>query len=121
MTDDDDRLPPDAVPDPSVWMPPDVVVSKETAEVALRELDILIEHTGGPDTAVEDCCSPLALAYDRVERLEGEGIDPFTVGTVLQVLVGVGEERGVDLSGEDPLQDDVFQARSEFRDALGVE
>jgi|GEM_PF-6165754 len=94
------------------------IVSLEAAEVARRELDILIEQTGGPNAGIDESCSPMALARQRIERLEGEGIDPFTVATVLQVMYGVAEERGVEISSADPLQDDVFRARSEFESDL---
>jgi hypothetical protein len=107
----------------------DVEISAETAMVALRELNILISQTGGDDghemvgevEGTTCAMTPLALARHRIEQLESERIDEFTLKQVQQVLGGVAEQTGVELGAVDPLQDDVFQARDGLAASLGGE
>jgi len=98
-----------------------VTLDPEVAEVCLRELEILVSQTDHPTDEYGDAMTPLARARKQIENLDGEGIDDFTVQTVLQTLDGVASQTGAESSPIDPLQDDIFRAINTLEDELGVE
>ena len=87
------------------------------ASEAAREFDRLIQTTGGPES-MQEACSPLALVRQRLENVDGEGIDEFTVRQCLQHVYAVASERRMELSDADPLTDTTFRARRAFEHAL---
>ena len=84
---------------------------------AAREFDWLIQSTGGPES-MQEACSPLALVRQRLENMDGEGIDDFTRRQCLQHVYGVADERRMEISDADPLTDTTFRARTAFENAL---
>lgn len=95
-----------------------VAVDVETAETCLRELDILVDETVDPENEYGDPMSPLARARSRIVALDD--VDEKTQREVLDVIDEVGEATGAETSPIDPLQDDIFQAKSDLEDALGT-
>lgn len=107
-----------------------VEISWDTADVALRELEILIKETGGGaghdmgEGEEEQAMSPLALARHRIMERREEVTDSsisLGLGLALQIISDVSEETGAEISPIDPLQDDIFRARDELTNALGGE
>lgn len=117
----------------------DVIIPREVAEVALRELEILIQETGGDagfdmgDGEEPQAMSPLArvkqLVESEAERLH-EANDWGEIGeselrmaidalmNVLRMIEKVSDESGAEIAPIDPLQDDIFRARNELEEAL---
>jgi len=93
-----------------------VVVSTETAQAALLEVEAAIERTGGPEVGAEGACSPLAAVRDAVAS--EPGLDEHARGYVLAAIDEIAEKRGVDASGSDPLTDATFQAANELHEVL---
>jgi hypothetical protein len=98
-----------------------VTLDPELAEVCLRELQILVSQTDHPTDEYGDAMTPLARAQKRIEDLDGEGIDHFTIQSVLQTIEGVADQTGAESNPIDPLQDDIFRAIHSLQDELGVE
>jgi hypothetical protein len=99
----------------------EVTLDPELAEVCLRELQILVSQTDHPTDEYGDAMTPLARARKRIEDLDGEGIDHFTIQSVLQTIEGVAEQTGAESNPIDPLQDDIFRAIHSLEDELEVE
>jgi len=99
----------------------EVTLDPEVAEVCLRELRILVHITEHPTDEYGDAMTPLARAQKRIEDLDGEGIDDFTIRNVLQTLDGVASCTGAENSSIDPLQDDIFRAIRELEAELGLD
>jgi hypothetical protein len=95
-----------------------VTVDAETAVTCLRELEILVNETEDPENGYGDPMSPLARARSRIVALEN--VDEETQREVLDVIDEVGKATGAETSPIDPLQDDIFQAKSTLEDALGA-
>ena len=95
-----------------------VAVDVQTAETCLRELDILVDETEDPENEYGDPMSPLARARSRIVALDDA--DEETQREVLDVIDEVGEATGAEASPIDPLQDDIFQAKSDLEGALGA-
>lgn len=105
-----------------------VVISAEAAEVAQRELEILIQETGGDAGFVfgkgpsmsERAMSPVGLARllisQRTIDMEGDRMVWFK--DVEEAFKEVAERSGADISQNDPLQSDIFEALHEIDDAL---
>jgi len=88
------------------------------ASEALQELKFLIKRTGGGDPTEGEAVTPLSLLQARLDDLDGEGIDEFTLRQVQQHLHGVAEQRGVQLGDVDPLTSRTFEARDVLETAL---
>jgi hypothetical protein len=99
----------------------EVTLDPEVAEVCLRELQILVNVTEHLSDEYGDAMTPLARARKRIEDLDGEGIDDFTIANVLQTLDGVASRTGAENSPIDPLQDDIFRAIHELEAELGLD
>jgi len=95
-----------------------VTVGVETAETCLRELEILVDVTDHPENEYGDPMSPLARARSRIVALDD--VDEETQREVLDVIDEVGEATGAETSPIDPLQDDIFRAKSDLEDALAA-
>lgn len=95
-----------------------VAVDVETAETCLRELEILVDETEDPENEYGDPMSPLARARSRIVALDD--VDEEHQREVLDVIDEVGEATGAETSPIDPLQDDIFQAKSDLEGALGA-
>jgi len=93
-----------------------VTIDPEVARTCLRELEILIEQTDHPENEHGDPMSPLARARSRIVALDD--VDEETQREVLDVITEVGEATGAEVSPIDPLQDDIFRAKSALEDAL---
>lgn len=94
---------------------PSVEISRESAIIALTEIEHLIERTGGRESATK-ARSPLARVREEIEtspELNAEAREH-----VISVLQTVSENRNVELSDCDPLADNIFQAEHEFGAAL---
>lgn len=99
-----------------------VTIKTETAEVALRELEFLIERTGGDDghemTDVDGqtrAMTPLALTRRRIKQLPPDA----RAHAVLEIIDEVGDQTGAETNpGVDPLTDGVFRARADLREVL---
>jgi len=94
-----------------------VTVDAETAVTCLRELEILVDETEDPENEHGDPMSPLARARSRIVALDD--VDEETQREVLDVIHEVGEATGAETSPIDPLQDDIFRAKSDLENALG--
>ena len=94
-----------------------VTVPREAARVAARELDYLIDRSGGADCPPTEARSPLAEARDRIEDLEH--VAQHAQRETLQILYTVAEDRGVEIRDVDPLTGGVFRARDHFAEAVG--
>ena len=99
----------------------EVTLDLELAEVCLRELQILVSQTDHPTDEYGDVMTPLARARKRIEDLDGEGIDHFTIQSVLQTIEGVAGQTGAESNPINPLQGDIFRAIHSLQDELGVE
>ncbi|MDL0127043.1 hypothetical protein [Halobacterium salinarum] len=97
---------------------PRVEIPAWVASEALQEFDVLIKRTGGDDPQDGEAVTPLALVQQRLEELDGEGIDEYTLRQVQQHVQGVAEERGVQLGDVDPLTGRTFEARDALESAL---
>ncbi|QLG30090.1 hypothetical protein HUG10_21120 (plasmid) [Halorarum halophilum] len=110
-----------------------VPVPTDAAEVARRELDILIRQTGGdagfdvPEyDIVEESMTPLAMLKlaleSEAESLDVGGQSDFGRGKragleyAVELLEGVADVTGSETSRIDPLQDDIFRALGAFKD-----
>jgi hypothetical protein len=91
-----------------------VSISEETAQVALDELEKVIEQTGGDGS--EEASTPLALALDRVKT--SDDLNDEAKATVIKIIEEVGKERSVPTGWYDPLTDSVFDARTELEEEL---
>lgn len=102
-----------------------VTLPAAVAEVALRELTILItqtgEHAGHGLVDSPRPMSPLGLARRCILRrvVDMEGDYTVWLDDIENVFEEIAEETGVDVSEQDPLQDDVFQAKKTLERALG--
>lgn len=99
----------------------EVTLDLEVAEVCLRELQILVDVTDHQSDEYGDAMTPLARARKRIEDLDGEGIDDFTIANVLQTLDGVASRTEAENGRIDPLQDDIFRAIHELEVELGLD
>jgi len=95
-----------------------VEVSAEVARTAARELQRTIDRTGGPDVGAREACTPLAELREEVQG--NDDLDPHARGYVVGAIDDIADERGVDVSGADPLTDRIFQARDELAEAAEV-
>lgn len=95
-----------------------VTVNAETAVTCLRKLEILVDETEDPEDKCGDHMSPLARARSRIVALED--VDEETQREVLDVIDEVGEATGAETSPIDPLQGDIFRAKSDLEGALGA-
>ncbi|WP_135535357.1 hypothetical protein [Halostella pelagica] len=93
-----------------------VEVDITTARVALRELDRVIDRTGGPEMGADEACTPLAAVRERI--VECDDLDDHARGFALGAIDKVAGERDIDVSGSDPLTDATFQAKRGLADAL---
>lgn len=103
-----------------------VEVPAEVAEVALRELNILIRQTDPTDNDVGDlvepgkAMSPMARVKARLQakREEEAGPDIWRAEEVIDLVDEVAKQTGAETSVVDPLQDDIFRARDAFAEEL---
>ena len=95
-----------------------VTVNAETAVTCLRELEILVDETEDPEDKCGDHMSPLARARARIVALED--VDEDTQREVLDVIDEVGEATGAETSPIDPLQGDIFRAKSDLKNTLAA-
>jgi hypothetical protein len=95
-----------------------VTVDAETAVTCLRELEILVDETEDPKNEYGDPMSPLARARSRIVALDD--VDDETQREVLDVIDEVGEATGAETSPIDPLQDDIFQAKTDLEETLAA-
>lgn len=93
-----------------------VIVSRNTARAALTEVEAAIRRTGGGDVGADEACTPLALARQRIEA--DDELADGAKDHVLSILEDVSDDRGVELSGADPLTDATFQAEKALTQAL---
>jgi hypothetical protein len=94
-----------------------IEISRRTAMVAQRELERLIERTGGRDVGTDDATTPLAEVKRRLS-MAGPPDAMVTIGLVEDVIDAVAEKRGVDPTGTAPLVGATFNAESELREEL---
>ena len=95
-----------------------VTVDAETAVTCLRELEILVDKTEDSEDEYCNSMSPLARARSRIVALDD--VDEETQREVLDVIHEVGEATGAETSPIDPLQDDIFRAKSDLENALAA-
>jgi len=93
-----------------------VTIDAEAARAALLEVDAAIERTGGGDVGADEACSPLAALRDDIAN--EPDLDERTRGYALAAIDQIAEERGVNVSGADPLVDATFRARNSLQEAL---
>jgi hypothetical protein len=95
-----------------------IEVSAEAARVAARELQRTIDRTGGPDVGAREACTPLAELREEVDG--NNDLDAYAEGYIVSAIDKIARERGIDVSGADPLTDAIFQAQQELADVAGV-
>jgi len=95
-----------------------VEISAETARVAARELQRMIDRTGGPDVGAREACTPLAELREEVSN--HDDLNAYAQGYVVAAINQIGRERNIDVGGADPLTDHIFQAQQELAEAAGV-
>lgn len=99
-----------------------VEVSEWVARAALRELDNLIQRTGGesPGQANEPIAEVRKRLHDGLDRQSAETVEVDEVHNAVERAVqGVGVARDIEFDPlVDPLTDEVFQARNRLRVVL---
>lgn len=97
-----------------------VEIRVEHAETALRELQSIIDYTGGEECGVDEACSPLALAKKRIrEDLDWDDADKHDLYVqIVDIIDSVGDEREMETTMADPLAESNFTALHHFEQVL---
>lgn len=104
-------------------MPPEpsdtIDIPADTARVAHRELDILIQET---HSEPHKRMTPLAALKERCIRAQNDiapgGPRHQTFQTILDAIEDISSTRGIDTAPADPLQADIFRAHHTLSTAL---